>query len=172
MKDAHMTRFASLRHATVLAAATLAMLAAPLAQAGGPQSRPFKATLTTQETLGYDGVACPGTIVLGTTTGQGNASHLGKVSLLATDCPVFPPGGLPFASGVLVLTAANGDKLKANYTVQLSPTSATSFSLDGNYAINGGTGRFQGATGTGSLRGSIDTAGGPGSYEATGSLSY
>ncbi len=167
-----MTTLARIRCATLLAAVTLATLAAPLAQAAGPQARPFKATLTTQEALSLDSVACPGTFVLGTSSGQGTASHLGKVSLLATDCPVFPPGGLPYASGVLVLTAADGDKLKANYTVQLTPTGPSTFSLDGNYAINGGTGRFQNATGTGSLRGNIDTQGGPGVYEATGSLSY
>ena len=169
-----MTRFASFCRATLLAAATLAALAPPLAQAGGTQSRPFKATVSTQETLGVNFAACP-TVIQGTTTGTGNASHMGKVSLLATDCPILTPGPgqFSFYNGQLTLTAANGDKLTAAYQGQLLPTAQpTVFSLNGVYTVTGGTGRFTGATGSGVLQGSTDIVTGAGQYDVSGRISY
>jgi hypothetical protein len=50
--------------------------------------------------------------------------------------------------GCLVLTAANGDTLNANYHLT-QPSSASDFSTaTGTLTITGGTGRFKGATGT------------------------
>jgi hypothetical protein len=59
---------------------------------------------------------------------------------------------LNFSTGVyhgcLVLTAPNGDTLKANYQLT-QPNSASDFSsASGTLTITGGTGRFKGAAGT------------------------
>jgi hypothetical protein len=143
----------------------------------GPTSAPFKATLTTEETLGFDPVRCPMTGIVGTTTGTGDASHLGAVSMVATDCPLLVPGVQPsFSNGVLSLTAANGDRLTANYQGVLTPVAGVPnlYSIAGDFSVTGGTGRFAGAKGSGYLQGSITL--GPlvskGQYQVTGVLSY
>ncbi|MBV8841476.1 MAG: hypothetical protein JO307_01585 [Bryobacterales bacterium] len=50
--------------------------------------------------------------------------------------------------GCLVLTAPDGDTLEANYDL-IQPSSTSNFNTaPGNLTITGGTGRFEGATGT------------------------
>ena len=141
------------------------------------QNVPFKASVTSQETLGFDLVRCPTTGLVGTTTGQGNASHLGAVTMLATDCPVIVPGVLPmFNDGLLRLASANGDELKAIYSGVLVPVagSANLFTINGQFSVTGGSGRFLRASGSGYLQGTITL--GPlvsqGQYEVIGQLSY
>ena len=143
----------------------------------GPQNVPFKASVTSQETLGFDPVRCPATGLVGTTTGRGDASHLGAVTMLATDCPVLAPGVLPvFNDGMLTLNSASGDELRASYSGVLLPVagSANLFTINGRFSVTGGSGRFLGASGSGYLQGSITL--GPlvsqGQYEVTGQLSY
>ena len=158
-----------------LTAAGLALAAA--GAWAGPTNVPFKASMSTQETLGFDAERCPGTGVVGTTTGKGSASHLGAVTMLATDCPLLIPGVAPtFSNGQLTFTAANGDELRASYSGSLMPVPGTAgvFTLSGPFNFTGGTGRFSRATGSGLLQGSILL--GPlvsaGQYQATGTLSY
>lgn len=98
----------------------LGATAGPPAWADNPQV-PFKASVITQETLGFDPARCP-SILVGSTTGKGTASHLGAVTLAASDCPVTPDGlNFYFSDGRLTLTAANGDKLTATYSGTLLP---------------------------------------------------
>ena len=143
----------------------------------GPTSAPFKANLVTEETLGFDPVRCPTTGIVGTTTGTGDASHLGAVKMVATDCPVLVPGVVPsFSNGVLTLTGANGDRLTANYQGVLHPVAGVPnlYSIAGDFIVTGGTGRLAGAKGSGYLQGTITL--GPlvskGQYQVTGVLSY
>lgn len=150
-------------------------LAAPLAWAKKP-AVPFKAELTTRETLGYDSLHCTGPrpVNAGTTSGTGHASHLGAVTLTATDCITFGTSMSTFDRGNFILTAANGDRLTAEYSGKLRATSATSlvFTLDGGYKITGGTGRFSDAEGGGTLSGTLDTQTGQGKFIASGLLTY
>jgi hypothetical protein len=143
----------------------------------GPVAAPFKANIVTQETLGYDPLRCPLAGIVGTTTGSGQASQLGVVKMVATDCPLLAPGVLPsFSDGVLTLTAANGDLVRANYQGALHPVAGVPdlYSIVGDFSVTGGTGRFAGARGSGTLQGTITL--GPlvskGAYEVTGTLSY
>jgi hypothetical protein len=143
----------------------------------GPPSVPFKATLVTQETLGFHPGRCPIAGIVGTTTGTGQASHLGAVKMEATDCPLLVPGVLPtFSNGVLTLTGANGDRLRASYQGALIPVPGVpdAFSITGDFSVTGGTGRFAGAQGGGYLQGTLTL--GPlvsqGEYQVTGTLSY
>ena len=153
-------------------AAALAIAAVGAWAADDAHRVPFAASLDTQE-LVYPGGDCApaGT---GVTTGQGNASHLGRVTLAASDC--FAPGRASFSfdHGRLALTAANGDLLYGRYSGSLLPTSAVSpvFTIKGTFVIDGGTGRFAGATGDGVLSGSIDVQTGTGHYDATGAIAY
>jgi hypothetical protein len=134
----------------------LAALTAPVAALAGPPGVPFSGTFATQETLGFDPSRCPMMpYIVGTTTGSGHASHLGAATGIASDC-IMPTSLVSFAftDGKLVLTAANGDQVNIAYWGTLMPT-ATPFvsTLTGSYRIDGGTGRFAGATGRGTVSG-------------------
>jgi hypothetical protein len=157
-----------------IAAAVLACLPA----FAGPKNVPFKASATTQETMGFDltQTRCPSPpYLVGTTTGTGHASHLGAITLLATDCitPTFPT--FNFSSGRLTFTAANGDLLKIAYQGVLLPTPGgvpSSYTISGSYNVTGGTGRFSDASGSGVLSGSEDLATREGRFQLDGTLSY
>ena len=173
-----MTTFTAFHRLAVASAATCSLLI-PLAAQAAPQDRPhaepFHAALTTQETLGYNPVACSAPPFLqGTTVGTGTASHMGRVTLQSTDCPTPGLTVFTFTGGKLVLTAANGDTLTADYSGALLPTSATSpvYSLSGSYRLTGGSGRFSGATGAGILLGSSNIVTGQSSYRASGVIRY
>jgi hypothetical protein len=161
------------RHLCCASLIVAAALSASAAQAGGNQPRPFKADLTTQETLGFNPVACPGTVLQGTTTATGNASHLGSVTLRSTDCIVQDAAQITFNGGMLVVTAANGDTLTANYSGMLLPGGTDPvYTLSGSFSVTGGTGSFSGASGSGTLQGSSNLVSGKGSYSATGTIQY
>lgn len=138
---------------------------------------PFRASLATQETLGYDPVRCPVGGIVGTTTGVGQASQLGSVKMLSTDCPLLAPGVLPtFSNGMLTFTASNGDLLTASYQGALHPVGGVPdlYTVAGDFSVTGGTGRFVGAKGSGYLQGTI-TLGqlvSKGEYQVTGYVSY
>lgn len=88
-------------------------------------------------------------VVFVTTVGGGNATHLGKFTFVS---PHF--SGLSDFSigGTQEFTAANGDKLFADISGQLefgiSPDGRPTLSGPVAGAITGGTGRFEGATGS------------------------
>lgn len=167
-----MTSLALRRPAVLASISTLALLAAPAAHAD-PQARPFTLAVVTQETLTPNPLACPLSFLQGSTVGEGQASHLGRVTLRSTDCVTLGTSQFTFTGGVLVLVAANGDTLTADYSGALLPTAAYPvYSLSGSFRITGGTGRFSGATGAGALQGSTNVMTGQGAYQANGTLSY
>lgn len=143
----------------------------------GPTQVPFKATVTTQETLRPDPGRCVAPpYLVGTTTGSGTASHLGAITFTATDCITPGPTSFDFSNGKLTMTAANGDELRADYSGTLLPlpytTPYTLFSIQGTFTVTGGTGRFVGATGSGYLQGIENVQTGQGQFTAVGTLSY
>jgi hypothetical protein len=75
--------------------------------------------------------------------GEGEATYLGRFTLTAeVVVNVSLPGGP--AAGSWTLTAANGDQLFATFVAYgIDPTHG-----HGDFTIVGGTGRFQGATGS------------------------
>ena len=153
-----------------------AAAASPLALAEQRQV-PFKASLVTQEIinpLAPDFTRCPVSGLVGTTTGQGTASLLEAVTLLATDCPLTTDYvNFFFSDGRLTLTAANGDKLSASYSGTLLPVPGANppvHAINGSFSVTGGTGRFAGARGGGSLQGSEDLVTLKGRYEVKGML--
>jgi hypothetical protein len=78
--------------------------------------------------------------------GTGTATHLGRFTLRRT-AKLTPSGDGADATveGEAVLTAANGDLLKASITGTFNPATSTGVLI---YQWEGGTGRFQNATGT------------------------
>jgi hypothetical protein len=138
---------------------------------------PFKATVRTQEVLYPDPSACVAyPFLVGATTGTGTASHLGAVTLVATDCITPGMNTFTFSGGKLTLTAANGDELNATYNGLLQPLANTApytlYSISGNLIFTGGTGRFVGATGSGYLGGTENIKTGQGQFEVTATLNY
>jgi len=76
---------------------------------------------------------------------EGIARHLEKYTLIARE-EINPQTGL-VANGAFVITAAHGDTIQGTYTGQAS-FQATSASWTADGSISGGTGRFDGASGT------------------------
>lgn len=149
----------------------------------GANEVPFKATVTiVNDTLRPSDLSkppCPTSPFVGLTIGSGNASQLGSIAFVGNDCvdvllgqhvsglPIFSFSGISFSGDApLVITAANGDKLYANYRGTFVPDlerksaspSLVPYKIDngGQYSITGGTGRFLGAQGRGSLTGIED----------------
>ncbi len=101
--------------------------------------------------------------------GSGVASHMGKVSVYQHHTVNLATG--EFYDGVFLWTAANGDLLIGTYRGFLVPINSESFEIQGHFDINGGTGRFQHATGGGTASGTqrID---GTAELILDGSISY
>ncbi|MEO8935478.1 MAG: hypothetical protein ABI277_01550 [Burkholderiaceae bacterium] len=163
-----------IRTAAFRTSALAACLASTLALAG-PTGVPFKASLTTQEAIHLDPVACQSAPFLaGVTTASGQASHLGAVTGSGTDC-ITPTSAYTymFSNGKLSMIAANGDELRADYSGNLSPSATPPvFVINGTYRITGGTGRFANASGTGAVGGLENLETGQGQLALKGSISY
>lgn len=84
-----------------------------------------------------------------TLTGEGQATHLGHYTSSARAVVTFTSEGAAFDGGG-TFTAANGDELVFTYTGDFFPGPVPSGV--GTYEIDGGTGRFDGATGSGTFR--------------------
>lgn len=136
------------------------------------KTKQIKFSLGTQEQVGYT-PTCPSQFG-GTTTGSGKGTHLGVISLAATDC-ITPMQNYFVSNGNLTLTAANGDKLTGTYSGSFIPTDNPSIYMHDNdfsIQITGGTGRFAGAVGSGTLEGTSNVTTGQGVIEGTLSISY
>jgi hypothetical protein len=89
---------------------------------------------------------------------QGTAEHLGRVSAVTSHCTQFDifttPNPGVFQDGEMVIRAANGDELWLEYTGSFlftpgdSPEVGVSEISFSTITIVGGTGRFEGATGS------------------------
>ena len=156
----------------VISAILLTAMVSPSAALSGEKTdRPLKASLVTQEQVGFT-PDCPSKFG-GTITGTGKSTHMGNVSLTAADCITPMENHFTF-KGTFTLTAANGDKLTGDYTGSFVPKDAApmySYS-DAKFKITGGTGRFAQATGSAELQGDQNIQTGKGKLEVNGSISY
>jgi hypothetical protein len=152
----------------VLAAATV--ISAPATLARSPV--PFKATLAINETIQPEGIE--GCLLTGHISGRGQASHMGNVTVTSTDCvnPTDTTGTtLAFGSKTVVITAANGDEIFAEYGGTFTIQGEVG-AIIGGYHIIGGTGRFSGASGDGALQGVEDVITKKGQIQLNGTLIY
>ena len=156
---------------TITSVIAVAGLTLPLIALAGPTNVPLKASVVTQEKMELN-PDCPSGFG-GTTTGTGKSTHMGKISIAASDC-ITPVDNHYTFIGKLTITAANGDKLSGEYSGSLVPTDTVpiySFS-NATFQITGGTGRFLKASGSVELQGSQDIKTGKGKMEADGKISY
>lgn len=164
-------RSASRRHlpnlSLLLATLTLFAFAAQPAQAGGERS--FNANFTTQvETV----VEFPFLHV--TVNGRGFASYLGKTTAFTDDQLVSLIDGSGTAT--YTLTGANGETIVLALVVPIAGTINVDGGVlfSGTYTIIGGSGRFNGATGSGIFAGSalfLTETSGIGAFQVVGTIS-
>ena len=103
--------------------------------------RPFKiSTQGTWSVFPGDGVSCSALVL--NALGEGTASHLGSSTLLEEWCWNGAPNELGTRS--ITITADNGDELWGTHNF-IQYTSQTTF--EEVLVFNGGTGRFENATG-------------------------
>jgi hypothetical protein len=103
-------------------------------------------------------------------TGVCNLKHLGRTTLHAIQTINVLTGDL---NNSTTYTAANGDMLFTTFVGTSSPPPDVVF--QGTETYVGGTGRFEGATGSSTLEGTatVDVTGaGTGEYTSTGSITY
>ncbi len=136
------------------------------------KTKEIKFSLGTQEQVGYTPTCL--SQFGGTTSGSGKGTHLGVISLAASDCITPMQNYFISNNGNLTITAANGDKLTGTYSGSFIPTDHPSIYMYDNFTIQitGGTGRFAGATGSGILEGTSNVTTGQGVVEGTMSISY
>lgn len=115
-----------------------------------PKARPFTAPVQGTFAPVNDGHLCfifglPGSVCAFDLEGEGTGTHMGTVVEDASWVIVFegPTSGF-IESGTATLTAANGDSIK----IEVVPGSRVDdFTIDADFNIIGGTGKFEGATG-------------------------
>lgn len=151
----------------ILALGASLALVAPAAA----HTKPFKADFTLQASFVP---ASPG-IFLGSTSGAGHASHLGRVTATSTEVLDFTasPGRLTVRDGRLVMVAANGDELHWSYGGGGPlPDANGNTPITGTFVITGGTGRFAGASGGGIAKGVASVVTNIVSLSYRGTISY
>jgi hypothetical protein len=116
---------------------------------------PFKATFTGSST---SGPGDPCAVLRSDIAGGGHATHLGNFTTVQHHC--FDPGDptLAFTEGFYTFTGANGDTIFGTYHGNLVPIAPPVFAIVGEFTIEGGTGRFVGATGGGTASGTLNVA--------------
>lgn len=128
----------------------------------GAVATPFRADFVTRG-LGLVPDAACGDFprLLNTQVGEGQATHLGRFSVVITFCmdvtDVLDDGQLtagesvPYDNGFGILTAANGDELHIEISGAVLPSDNPGYDFEfrDEFRFTDGTGRFAGATGEG-----------------------
>ena len=119
------------------------------------------------------GVATPitdesGNLIGAIPTGSGTATHLGQWTVTGK-VNYTPDNGVLRSSGEGTLTAANGDKLQFQIDGILDPVASVD---QGVFRFVGGTGRFEGASGTANFVVHINPLNGGFELTAVGKIDY
>jgi hypothetical protein len=115
---------------------------------------PFKGKFTLS--IGENGVS-----------GTGTGSHIGRFTLVAQD----DESGFPYITGIVTITAANGDQIFATHTGFAQELGGGMLQVDFVNTITGGTGRFTGATGSFDIHAHVNENIGAGNATFDGSIS-
>lgn len=109
----------------------------------------------------YNAIATPDATCGGlrvVASGSATGTELGAGTWNDTECAAFTATGIAI-DGQLILTAANGDQLDVAYHAESAfPDATGAIHPQGTFTIEGGTGRFAGATGGGSLAADANVA--------------
>lgn len=147
--------------------ALLVLILAPCATRAG-QLVPLRATWDSEITISP--LAPPRVAVSG--QGAGHATHLGAMAAQSIAEVVNLATGEGAASYRFI--AANGDEVFVEFAFLAIPTSPTGFFVQGVWEITGGTGRYEGATGSGTYEGDVAFTGpanASGSFMLVGTIS-
>jgi hypothetical protein len=128
--------------------------------------RPFALNGTGVATLIIDDA---GHLVGATPTGSGTATHLGQWTVSGNVKYTPDSNGVLHSSGDATLTAANGDKLQIQIDGILDPVAAVD---QGTFYFVGGTGRFEGASGSSNFLVSINPVTGGFELTVVGKINY
>ena len=124
------------------------------ADLSGP--RPWKESYQSSGTIA-PATQCPSPLLLESEAGSGTATHIGKYTIVNSHCVDPSTGALTV--GRFVKTTANGDQLFGSYvgtaTLVQPPAPIGIFQVSGTVTFTGGTGRFDGATGTSDMVGTL-----------------
>ena len=104
----------------------------------------------------------------GEISGIGTATHLGKFDFMAHD----DESGFPFISGLVTITAANGDQIFATHSGTVTDLGNGFLEVPLQHIITGGTGRFSGASGNFLIVSIANTNNGTADGVMTGSINY
>ncbi|MCX6546126.1 MAG: hypothetical protein NTV05_17160 [Acidobacteria bacterium] len=127
-------------------------------------------------TVVFPSSKCPeGPYGFGTINATGNALHMGNIDIRTEQCLNVVTGVID--GKLIVLTAANGDELHGTFTGESASAGGigTVFKTTFTLVFNGGTGRFENATGTAEVTGVVTNAASypwPGRWEWTGTIRY
>lgn len=148
---------------TVLVAALLLLTSMPAAAAGhdGGRGRLFAGYVRGEVTFDFSNPKeCTFFPLTTVTNASGWALHMGRTTMESSHC--FVPYGAPednlgtAENATMVLTAANGDEVWATYDVILSPglpeVIGEKIVARGTVTFDGGTGRFEDASGSAYMR--------------------
>lgn len=127
--------------------------------------RPFALKGAGVATLIIDG---SGNLIGAIPTGSGTATHLGQWTVVG-NVKYTPDHGVIRSSGEGTLTAANGDKLQLEIDGILDPIAAVD---QGIFRFVGGTGRFEGASGTANFVVSVNPLTGGFDLTVVGKIDY
>jgi hypothetical protein len=111
-------------------------------------------------------VGANGSVIHTSDTGSGEATHLGRFTLVAGEDIDLATGAI--TNGFFTFTGANGDTVSGTYSGQALP-GFTGYVVSG--PITGGSGRFAGATGFLLWNGTLDPAVLSFTDEITGTIS-
>lgn len=170
----------------VLAAVALLITGVVAPANAGPAARPFSGNVHGMVSFVPVGpVVCPPTdLFLGVlqtrSKATGTATHLGRTTFETQHCT---PLGDQITGGTETLTAANGDQIFVTYSgnapfnLGTSVPGVTVIDMSGPFTIVGGTGRFDGASGSGTMNATVlfeglDVQYWPGTWSWTGAITY
>ena len=134
---------------------------AALGRTNGAVTVPLEASFFTGLVSLAPDPSCVAPMLLNTQQGFGEATHLGRFSVLITFCidpsellddgQLSPGESLPYENGFGALVGANGDELFITIAGAVLPSDHPDFDFEfaDPFQIVGGTGRFDGAAGGG-----------------------
>ena len=155
-------------------------------KANNKQARPISGDLNNAPDPGAAPVFCSGIIpISGQNFIYGNVSHMGKLKSgslgIALNCDItnFPSVLDPSLRATItfneIWVAANGDKLFSNSTINIvgdPATQNTTLTWTGSNIVTGGTGRFEGATGSWEQLNGKFFADGTATWSISGNITY
>jgi hypothetical protein len=140
-----------------------------------PVERPFRMQTVGVVLSEEPSADCP--VLQTVVESSGTATHMGAVTLTRTHC-FSPTGDPPISDGYWEAFAANGDRIWGSYQASLVPTQFDDQGqpivglITAPYTVEGGIGRFEGATGEGTTSGEFDLVNGIGDFVSEGWIRY